>query len=83
MHCPERPTWALVAMVATLCVGCATPEGDPAAVRDVYMAPETALGSNLPRRGERRSSEAKEVKGDALESLKGGVAPGPMKGTGN
>lgn len=74
---------ALAVAAMGLIGGCATPADDGKKSDEVYSAPETALGSNLPRRGERRSSDVKEVKGDALEALKGSITPGPMKGTGN
>jgi hypothetical protein len=79
------PVLAAVAVALSgLVAGCATPAADDGnKAAEVYNAPETALGSNLPRRGERRASDVKEVKGDALDTLKGSISPGPIKGAGN
>jgi hypothetical protein len=84
MHVATARLLASTAAIAALATGCAStaPDGDKKA-EEVYTAPETALGSNLPRRGERRNGEVKEVKGDALETLKGSITPGPLKGSGS
>ena len=74
---------ALLAVAAGTLSACASAPDDAKKFEETYSAPETALGSKLPRRGVRRSSEVKEVKGDALEALRGSVTAGPMKGTGN
>ncbi len=50
---------------------------------EVYNAPDTALGSNLPRRGEKRTADTKEVSGDAVDAMRDSIRPVAPKGLGN
>lgn len=75
--------WAAASAVVVL-MGCGSP-ATPGTQRTeaIYTAPETALGSNLPRRGEKRTGEAKELSGEALDEMRRTVTPGPVRGSGN
>ncbi len=75
--------WGSLCLIVASLAGCAATGPDGKRSEDIYIAPEPALGSNLARRGERRTSESREVTGEALESLKQAIPVGPIKGVGN
>lgn len=76
-----RSMLALV-LVASGLFGCASVPTDDRSRDEVYVAPETALGSNLPRRGEKRAAETREISGDAVDELRRTINTGPVKGGG-
>lgn len=75
--------FALGVGLAAVLGGCASQRAGNDMQAEVYNAPDTALGSNLPRRGEKRTADTKEVSGEALDALRDSIRPGSPKGLGN